>query len=90
MIEGWQTRYINVDRRMPILLPPDMPIGCARMTWFISVFTAVEKMDLLAAGIYVRGSGRKQYPLIDDDGAIDLLVCAWVLFKPQDRDGQLP
>ncbi len=28
-----------------------------------SVFTAVEKMDLLAAGIYVRGSGRKQYPL---------------------------
>ena len=56
------TRYVNVDRRTPMLLPPDMRDWVPQDDMVHFVIAAVEQMDLRMAEVNLRGSGSEQYP----------------------------
>ena len=56
------TRFVNIDRDTPLLLPPDLRdwVGPEHMVHF--VIDAVETLDLSAARVNVHGTGSAQYP----------------------------
>ncbi len=58
------TRYVNVDRRTPMLLPVDMREWVPEDDMVHFVIAAVEQMDLRLAEVNVRGSGSEQYPTL--------------------------
>jgi transposase len=55
-------RFVNVDRRTPMLLPPDLREWVADNELAHLVLEAVELCDLRGARVNVRGSGSEQYP----------------------------
>ena len=59
---GMSKRLINIDRRTPMLLPPDLRdwVPSRHMVHFI--LEAIERLDLNCFRINWRGSGSKQYP----------------------------
>lgn len=56
------TRLVNVDRKTPMLLPPDMREWVAQDDLAHFVVEAVEGLDCSCAAVNVRGSGNAQYP----------------------------
>ena len=56
------TKYVNVDRQTPMLLPPDLRDWVAGNDLAHFVLEAVESTDLGAARVNVRGTGNAQYP----------------------------
>ena len=56
------TRYVNVDRRTPMLLPVDMREWVPEDDMVHFVIAAVEQRDLRLAEVNLRGSGSEQYP----------------------------
>jgi transposase len=56
------TRQVNVDRKTPMLLPPDMREWVAQDDLAHFVLEAVESLDYSCAAVNVRGSGSAQYP----------------------------
>ena len=56
------TRFVNIDRDTPLLLPPDLRdwVGPEHMVHF--VMDAVEALDLSTARVNVHGTGSAQYP----------------------------
>jgi transposase len=56
------TKYVNVDRETPMLLPPDVRDWVAGNDLAHFVLEAVETTDLGAARVNVRGTGDAQYP----------------------------
>lgn len=56
------TRYVNVDRQTPMLLPPDLREWVPEDDMVHFVIAAVEQMDLSQAEVNVHGSGSEQYP----------------------------
>ena len=56
------TRFVNVDRRTPLLLPPDLRDWIREDDMVHFVISAVEGMDLSLFKVNVRGTGSAQYP----------------------------
>lgn len=56
------TKYVNVDRQTPMLLPPDVREWVADNELAHFILEAVEATDLASARANVRGSGDAQYP----------------------------
>jgi transposase len=56
------THFINVDRRTPMLLPPDMKDWVKNDDLVHFILEGVEGMDLSSAAVNQRGSGNSQYP----------------------------
>jgi transposase len=56
------TKYVNVDRQTPMLLPPDVRDWVADNELAHFVLEAVEASDLRAARVNARGTGDAQYP----------------------------
>lgn len=56
------TRYVNVDRETPMLLPPDLQEWVADNDLVKFVVEAVSATDLRTAQVNVRGTGSEQYP----------------------------
>lgn len=56
------TRFVNIDRQTPMLLPPDVREWVADNDLAKFVLEAVELSDLQGAALNVRGSGSEQYP----------------------------
>jgi transposase len=56
------TRFVNVDRRTPLLLVPDMRDWVPDDDLVHFVIAAVEGMDLKRLRVNVRGTGSAQYP----------------------------
>jgi transposase len=56
------TKYVNVDRATPMLLPPDVREWVADNELAHFVLEAVEATDLGLARVNVRGTGDAQYP----------------------------
>jgi len=56
------TRLVNVDRRTPMLLPPDMRDWVPGDDMVHFVIEATEGMDLRQVRVNERGSGSEQYP----------------------------
>jgi transposase len=56
------TKYVNVDRQTPMLLPPDVREWVADNELAHFVLEAVEATDLVGARVNVRGTGDAQYP----------------------------
>jgi transposase len=56
------TKYVNVDRETPMLLPPDVREWVADNELAHFVLEAVEATDLAGARVNVRGTGDAQYP----------------------------
>jgi transposase len=56
------TKYVNVDRQTPMLLPPDMREWVADNELAHFVLEAVEATDPGLARVNVRGTGDAQYP----------------------------
>src|ERR1044072_4207301 len=56
------TRFVNVDRETPMLLPPDMKDWVAKDDLVRFIIDAVEARDLRLAKVKHRGSGDAQYP----------------------------
>jgi transposase len=56
------TRYVNIDRDTPLLLPPDLRdwVPADHLVHF--VIDAVEAIDTRAAPVNARGTGSEQYP----------------------------
>ena len=56
------TRYVNIDRDTPLLLPPDLRdwVPADHLVHF--VIDAVELIDTRAAPVNARGTGSEQYP----------------------------
>jgi transposase len=54
--------FVNVDRRTPLLLPPDLRDWVPEDDLVHFVLAAVEGMDLQSLGVNHRGSGSAQYP----------------------------
>jgi transposase len=56
------TRFVNVDRRTPLLLPQDLRewVPCDDMVHF--VLEAVEEMNMEGMSVNERGTGSEQYP----------------------------
>jgi len=56
------TRYVNIDRDTPLLLPPDLRdwVPADHLVHF--VLDAVEAIDTSAAPVNARGTGSEQYP----------------------------
>ena len=57
-----RTRFVNVDRQTPLLLPPDLRDWVREDDMVHFVISAVEGMDLRAFKVNVRGTGSAQYP----------------------------
>jgi transposase len=56
------TKYVNVDRATPMLLPPDLREWVAGNDLALFIVDAVESTDLSVARVNVRGTGDAQYP----------------------------
>jgi transposase len=56
------TRFVNVDRCTPMLLPPDLREWVADDDLAHFVLEAVESLDLGLAAVNARGTGSEQYP----------------------------
>jgi len=56
------TKYVNVDRETPMLLPPDVREWVAGNDLAHFVLEAVESTDVGAARVNARGTGDAQYP----------------------------
>ena len=56
------TRFVNIDRQTPMLLPPDLKEWVADNDLAKFILEAVEVTDTAQAAINVRGSGSEQYP----------------------------
>ena len=56
------TKYVNVDRQTPMLLPPDVREWVADNELAHFVLEAVEATELAGARVNVRGTGDAQYP----------------------------
>jgi transposase len=56
------TKYVNVDRQTPMLLPPDVREWVADNELAHFVLEAVEATDLAGARVNLRGTGDAQYP----------------------------
>jgi transposase len=56
------TRFVNIDRETPMLLPPDMKDWVAKDDLVRFIIDAVETCDLSVAKVNQRGSGDAQYP----------------------------
>jgi len=56
------TRFVNVDRRTPLLLPPDLRDWIREDDMVHFVISAVEGMDLSLFKVNARGTGSAQYP----------------------------
>jgi transposase len=56
------TRFVNIDRETPMLLPPDMKDWVAKDDLVRFIVDAVETCDLRLARVNQRGSGDRQYP----------------------------
>jgi transposase len=56
------TKYVNVDRQTPMLLPPDLREWVAGNDLIHFIIEAVESSDLGSARVNVRGTGDAQYP----------------------------
>ncbi len=56
------TRYVNVDRKTPMLLAPDLRDWVAEDDVAHYLVEALELVDLSAAKLNVRGTGSAQYP----------------------------
>ena len=56
------TKYVNVDRQTPMLLPPDVREWVADNELAHFVLEAVEATNLAGARVNVRGTGDAQYP----------------------------
>jgi transposase len=56
------TRYVNIDRETPLLLPPDLRdwVPVDHLVHF--VIDAVEQLDVKLARVNERGTGSEQYP----------------------------
>ena len=54
--------FVNVDRRTPMLLPPDLRDWVREDDMVHFVISAVEGMNLSAFRVNERGSGSDQYP----------------------------
>jgi transposase len=56
------TRFVNIDRETPMLLPPDMKDWVAKDDLVRFIVDAVETCDVRLARVNARGSGDRQYP----------------------------
>jgi transposase len=56
------TRFVNLDRETPMLLPPDLRDWVAKDDLVRFILDAVETCELGSAKVNVRGSGSAQYP----------------------------
>ncbi len=56
------TKYVNVDRETPMLLPPDLRDWVAGNELALFILEAVESTGLETARVNVRGTGDAQYP----------------------------
>jgi transposase len=56
------TKYVNVDRETPMLLPPDLREWVAGNELALFILEAVESTGLETARVNVRGTGDAQYP----------------------------
>lgn len=56
------TRFVNIDRQTPLLLPVDLREWVAEDDFVHFVIEAVEGLDVRAAAVNERGSGSEQYP----------------------------
>lgn len=56
------TRFVNIDRQTPMLLPPDLKEWVAENDLAKFILEAVEVTDTAGAAVNVRGSGNEQYP----------------------------
>jgi transposase len=56
------TRFVNIDRETPMLLPPDMKDWVAKDDLVRFIIDAVETCDLRLAKVNPRGTGDAQYP----------------------------
>ena len=56
------TRFVNIDRNTPLLLPPDLRdwVPAGHLAHFI--IDAVESLDLRQVNVNTRGTGDAQYP----------------------------
>lgn len=56
------TRYVNIDRDTPLLLPPDLRdwVPADHLVHF--VLDAMEAIDTRSAPVNTRGTGSEQYP----------------------------
>lgn len=56
------TRFVNIDRDTPLLLPPDLRdwVPADHLAHFI--LDAVEELDLRQVKVNTRGTGDAQYP----------------------------
>ena len=59
---GIATRFINIDRNTPLLLPPDLRDWVPEDDIVHFVIEAVEGMRLATLKVHRRGSGSEQYP----------------------------
>jgi transposase len=56
------TRFVNIDRETPMLLPPDLKEWVADNDLAKFILEAVEVTETASAALNVRGSGSEQYP----------------------------
>src|SRR5471030_814031 len=56
------TRYVNIDRETPLLLPPDLRDWVPEDHLVHFVIDAVEQLDVSTARANERGTGSEQYP----------------------------
>lgn len=56
------TRFVNIDRQTPLLLPPDLRDWVRRDDLAHFILEALEVSDLSSATLNVRGTGSSQYP----------------------------
>jgi hypothetical protein len=56
------TRFVNIDRDTPLLLPPDLRDGVPADPLAHFVIDAVETLDLRQVKVNTRGTGDAQYP----------------------------
>lgn len=56
------TRFVNIDRQTPLLMPPDLRDWVSRDDLAHFILEALELTDLSSAALNVRGTGSSQYP----------------------------
>ena len=61
-VSGLATRFVNVDRNTPMLLPPDLREWVPENDMVHFVIEAVAEMNLPTLKINRRGCGSEQYP----------------------------
>src|ERR1700693_1694447 len=82
-------RYVDIDRRTPMLLPVDLREWVAKDTLARLIIDAIEQCDLRRAVTNDRGSGSPQISARDDGELTDLCLCPWSVFFPAHRGTKL-